>query len=359
MPGLKWKNSFHKSLGSWFEDEFRELPWRQTRDPYKIWISEIMLQQTQVKTVVPYYLRFIRALPTLKTLAETNLEHVLKLWEGLGYYARARNIHKTARHICSTFDGVFPNTIDKIQSLAGIGPYTAAAIHSIAFGGDHAVVDGNVKRVLARLFCVEEEINSREGIVKIEKLAQQCLARGNAGTYNQAIMELGAVICRPRLPLCERCPVNDQCMAFKHKRQTQFPKKAAKKPKPHYTVAIGLIFKNHKILITRRPCKGMLGGLWEFPGGKLDPALPLSKGLAQKIEQHIAVKIRVGEKVTVIQHGYTHFDITMHAFRCTLVSGIPQCRECIQWRWIDVRDLDKYAFPRADKKVIEQAAFAG
>ncbi len=354
MFSKSWLTTFHRRLNSWFEAECRQLPWRQTKDPYRIWLSEIMLQQTQVKTVIPYYERFIAALPTIKALADANLSEVLKLWEGLGYYTRARNLHKAAGQICRQYQCVFPHDIETIKTLAGIGPYTAAAIHSIAFGGDHAVVDGNVQRVLARIFRLDEKIDSRAGKGTINNLAHACLAHGNAGTYNQAIMELGALICRPRRPRCDLCPLQSLCLAFINNDQNRYPLKLVKKAKPHHTVAVGIVYKGKAILITQRPYQGMLGGLWEFPGGKLDAGRSMQDGLIEKIGQHIGIKVNIEKHAAVIQHGYTHFSITMHAYICSYKSGRPQRNECIDFKWISAKALSEYAFPRSDQKIIEK-----
>jgi len=326
-----WSEKFRQNLITWFDSELRDLPWRKTKD---IWVSEIMLQQTQVKKVIPYYNKFIDTFPGIQSLAEAELSRVLKIWEGLGYYARARNLHKAAREIVKNFNGTFPSGFENIKTLTGIGPYTAAAIMSIAFNQDYAVVDGNVSRVLCRMFKIHDNPKTKQGEEIVEQLAEKLLAKGRAGDYNQAIMELGALICTPRTPKCPLCPVSLFCEAKKSGEQHQYPIKIPKKPKPHHIIAAGIIFKNDKILIARRPETGLLGGLWEFPGGKLEDGETLKEAVKREVYEELGIKIKVNDFFEKINHQYTHFSITMFAFNCLYKSGEPQAIGCSAWRWI-------------------------
>ena len=261
--------NFRTDLLAWYRDHKRQTSWRDSSDPYHIWISEIMLQQTRVDQMGDYFERFIGAFPTVEALAAAAGDEVLKVWEGLGYYARARNMHKAAKQIAFELGGRIPDTYAGLIELPGVGEYTAAAVSSIAFDRDHPVLDGNVTRVLCRLLRIEGD--PRRAQIKAELIAagEALLARGEAGDFNQAMMELGARICTPRNPACTTCPVGAFCRARAELDDpTALPFKAPKKRKPHYQVAAGVISKGEQLLIAQRPAEGMLGGLWEFPGGK-------------------------------------------------------------------------------------------
>ncbi len=344
---------FQKRLLTWFDEEFRDLPWRQTENPYAIWVSEIMLQQTQVKTVVPYYERFMAVFPSIADLAQANLEEVLKLWEGLGYYARARNLHKAAQKIVQEFGGTFPNQLEQVNELPGIGPYTAAAIMSIAFGADLPVIDGNVNRVLSRLFRVPVDPKSTAGKKIIQEKADVLFAHGRAGSYNQAIMELGALICTPRSPKCLLCPVSFFCQARLAGTESEFPIKTQKKPRPHRHIAVGIVRQNGNILIDKRKEDDMLGGLWEFPGGKVEPGETYEEAVVRELKEELGIDVRVDRFFATIEHGYSHFTISMHAYECQHVGGEPQAIECSDWRWVPVHELRNYAFPRANGKLLD------
>ncbi|MDZ7314792.1 MAG: A/G-specific adenine glycosylase [candidate division KSB1 bacterium] len=343
---------FHAELLAWFEESSRDLPWRRTRDPYSIWISEVMLQQTQVKTVEPYYCRFIAAFPTVEHLAAADLSQVLKLWEGLGYYARARNLKKAAELIVKEYGGVFPKTLQEILNLPGVGPYTAAAVLSIAYGADIPAIDGNVSRVLSRLVCLPVDPRSSEGRRMVGLLAEEYLAKGRAGDFNQALMELGATLCRPKDPLCGRCPIAAFCRAQRENRQHLYPVRLPKKPRPHVNVAAGLVWKDGKLLIDRRREDDMLGGLWEFPGGKIKENETPEQTVVREIKEELGIDVEVTEHFMSLNHGYTHFTITLHVFSCRHRFGEPQAIDCAEWRWVTREELPRYAFPRADGKII-------
>lgn len=349
--------AFRSDLLAWYRAHRRELAWRQSRDPYRIWISEIMLQQTRVDQMDAYFARFIQAFPTVQDLAQASEDQVLKAWEGLGYYARARNLHKAAKQIAAQ-GGQLPDTYEGLLELPGIGPYTAAAVSSIAFDRDHPVLDGNVARVLCRLLRIEED--PRKAAVKTALIAagEKLLAPGQAGDFNQAMMELGARVCTPARPRCGECPVAQACRAFAELDDpAALPRKAPRKPRPHYQVAAGLIWKGEKLLIAQRLSEGLLGGLWEFPGGKQEEEETLEECLAREIREELAIEIAVGARLAIVDHGFTHFSITLHAFSARYLSGEPQPLGCAAWRWVDPAELGQYAFSRADRRVIEQLAF--
>jgi A/G-specific adenine glycosylase len=345
---------FQTNLISWYNDEFRDLPWRQTSNPYNIWISEIMLQQTQVKKVIPYYERFIEAFPTVKHLADADLDNVLKLWEGLGYYARARNLYKAAKVVVEQFNNTFPTNVEDVKSLPGIGDYSAAAIMSIAYGADMPVIDGNVNRVLSRLFRVDVDPKSTEGRQLMQQKAELLFAHGQAGTYNQAIMELGAMICTPKSPKCLLCPVNDLCEAQQYNQQSDYPVKSPKKQRPHKQIAVGIVFKGNEILIDQRKPEGMLGGLWEFPGGHVQDGESHQQAVVREVKEELDVDVVVKAHFATIEHQYSHFTISLHAYLCDYKSGRPKAIECDDWKWVKKEELLDYAFPRANGKIIEK-----
>jgi len=351
MPPPRYKDVSPLLLG-WFDKNARDLPWRKTKDPYAIWVSEIMLQQTQVDTVEPYYHRFLKRFPTVRRLARARLDTVLKLWEGLGYYSRARNLHQAARHIVRDYDGNVPQTRQALLSLPGVGPYTAGAIASIAFKQNEPLVDGNVIRVLCRLFRIRENPKSGTTQKRLWQIAKELLPPGRAGAFNQALMELGATVCSPRNPTCEACPLQKKCLARKHNEQETLPLRADKKPLPHQDVAVAVIYKNGRILIDKRKPDGLLGGLWEFPGGKIEDGESHTAALKREVREELGITVRTIRPLVIVQHAYSHFSVTLHVFTCTFASGTPQCRTCVDFKWVHPKQLKNYAFPAANKKII-------
>ncbi|MBI5668698.1 MAG: A/G-specific adenine glycosylase [Chloroflexi bacterium] len=345
---------FQTDLLAWYDRHAADLPWRSTRDSYRIWLSEVMLQQTQVETVKPYYARFLAAFPTVQDLAAAPLADVLKLWEGLGYYSRARHLHQTAQTVARDYGGQFPPTADELQTLPGIGRYTAGAIASIAFGQRVPVLDGNVIRVFARLTDLDADVTLPATKDRLWVQAEAWLPPARAGDYNQALMELGRVICRPRHPLCRDCPVQQYCRAFANGTQHQRPVKAKKAPTPHYDVSAGIIWNEHgQLLIAQRPPEGLLGGLWEFPGGKRENGETLPECLKRELREELAIEVEVGDLFMVVRHGFTHFRITLHAFTCRYVRGEPQRLGVHDFAWVLPDDLRRYSFGKADREVIK------
>ncbi|MBN1342241.1 MAG: A/G-specific adenine glycosylase [Phycisphaerae bacterium] len=339
-------------LLTWYRRHQRELPWRGTRDPYAIWVSEIMLQQTQVATVRPYYERFLKTFPTVRHLAEAPLERVLKAWEGMGYYSRARNLHRAARQVVEEFGSDLPRTTEELRSLPGIGRYTAGAIASIAFGLDEPVLDGNVTRVLCRLVRIRQNPKHARTQKRLWTLARELIPSGKASLFNQALMDLGATVCVPREPRCPICPLIRCCQAKAHNEQDRLPAKVKRRPLPHDEVAVGVVWKGGRILIDRRKPEGLLGGLWEFPGGKRRDGESLEDCVVREIREELGIRVSVRAPLTTVRHAYTHFKITLHAFECDYVSGRPKAIGCDAWKWVRVSELDDYAFPKATHKVI-------
>ena len=339
-------------LLKWFGHNARNLPWRRTKDPYAIWVAEIMLQQTQSDTVKPYYHRFLKRFPTVRQLARARLDTVLKLWEGLGYYSRARNLHLAAKRIVRDFAGRFPRTKQDLLTLPGVGLYTAGAIASIAFNQDEPVVDGNVMRVLCRLFRIREDPHSGKVRKNLWDLAESLLPSGRAGFFNQALMELGATVCLPRSPQCGVCPLGRICSAKEHGEQQKLPVRVRQKPLPRHKVVVAVIHKNGRILIDKRKPNGLLGGLWEFPGGKVKKGESLKTTLTREVREELGVTVRILRPLATVQHSYSHFSVTLHAFECAHTSGTPKCHTCADYKWVHPKQLKNFAFPAANKKIM-------
>lgn len=312
-----------------------------------------MLQQTQVKTVIPYYERFLKSFPTLEKLARAPVNRVLKDWEGLGYYSRARHLHALAKELLSRGKKSLPDTFEGLIRLPGIGRYTAGAILSIAFGKEFPLVDGNVQRVFCRFFGIKDDLAKSETQKKLWILAEDLLLRKHPGDYNQALMELGATICTPRSPLCAECPVRTTCKARGLGLQNFLPVKAKKAKVPHVAIGAGVVWKRDRLLISQRPLKGLLGGLWEFPGGKLEPGETLERCVQREIKEELGIDVAVGKEIAAIDHAYSHFKITLHVFDCRYVQGITRAIGVKDFRWVKPSDLKRFAFPAANQPVIE------
>jgi len=354
MPDLQ---QIVSSLLKWWDNEHAELPWRGSHDPYAIWVAEVMLQQTQIATVIPYYERWMARFPTVTTLAAASLDDVLKLWEGLGYYSRARNLHEAARTVVEQYDGHLPSTVGELIKLKGIGRYTAGAIASIAFGRPAPVLDGNVIRVLSRLFDLPDDVTTTATKKRLWQLAADLVPAGRPGDFNQALMELGQQICLPANPLCLLCPVSAHCLARARGTQLERPVRPPRPNTPHYDVVAGIIWQNghsdaERFLIAQRPLAGLLGGLWEFPGGKQEAGETLPQALSREIVEELGIEIEVGRFLTTLKHTYTHFRITLHAFHANHRSGRPQNLAVADHAWVTLAELDNYAFAVTDRKII-------
>ncbi len=344
--------ALRKALCAWYDRARRDLSWRRTCDPYRIWVSEVMLQQTQVQTAQPYYERFIARFPDVTSLARADLQSVLKLWEGLGYYSRARNLHKAACIVAADLGGRIPSGWNELKRLPGIGDYIAAAVASIAFGKAHAVVDGNVKRVLARLFLVDVPINQSVAHNRFQALAQQLLDEHHPGDHNQAMMELGALICTPRAPECRQCPIRRFCKARQEGVVGLYPKKERRAALPTRRMAAGVMMKKGKILLVQRPAQGLLGGLWEFPCAELTEGLAPDGILAAYFRTALGLETIMDRRLEGITHVYTHFKLHMSVFLCRWQAGRVRLNGYTDFKWLPLSRIGRLPLHGAMHKAL-------
>ncbi len=310
-----------------------------------------MLQQTALKTVIPYFEHWMARFPSIESLAQSSLPEVLSTWEGLGYYGRARNLHKSAQILVQDYDGSLPDEVNRLVKLPGVGRYTAGAIASIAFGRDEPTLDGNIRRVLARYFDVDEDTRSARGEQILWQLAARHLPSGRAGEYNQALMDLGASVCTPKLPDCPSCPLAEGCQARVLGLQEQRPVRPARPVIPHYVVTAAVIQRDGRWLITRRPLDGLLGGMWEFPGGKQQEGEDLPTCLQREIREELGAEILVGEQLGAYRHAYTHFRVTVHAFECQQAAGAPHPIQAADLAWVATDELSGYPMGKIDRQI--------
>jgi A/G-specific adenine glycosylase len=289
----------------------------------------------------------------LERLARADSQAVLKSWEGLGYYARARNLHRAANLVLEEHRGVVPDRWAEFHKLPGVGDYIAAAVLSMAFGKPYPVVDGNVKRVLARLLMLNDPVNNASAAKKFREIADQLLEQKSPGTFNQAMMELGAIVCKPQQPLCGICPVLKNCRANQSGEVLHYPVKLKKQPTPQYRIAVGVVFKNGRVLITRRKPSGLLGGLWEFPGGKIQKSESPEAACIREIKEEVNLAVKVDSHLKRVKHAYTHFKIIMDVFCCSYVSGRIALNGPVDHCWIKLPKLDDFPFPRANHKFFD------
>jgi A/G-specific adenine glycosylase len=336
-------------LHDWYRESARDLPWRRTRDAYAIWVSEVMLQQTQVATVLPYFAAWMTAFPDVAALARADEQEVLRRWEGLGYYSRARNLQRAAKVVVETHNGRIPDDPAELRELPGVGPYTCAAVMSIAFDADMAVVDGNVKRVLARLRAL-----AAPSAKQYDELAATLLPAGAAALHNQAMMELGARLCTPRSPRCPECPLARACRARETGRPEAYPAGRERPAVPHRRFAVALVLRGGEVLVDRRPPGGLLGGLWEFPrvelGGGGDPGAALGRG----VREALGLAVRATERLPDVTHAYSHFRVTLEPWLCAPSRGKGRLRagEGQEARWIAVDRLEDLPMSTADRKLM-------
>ncbi|MGE5189570.1 MAG: A/G-specific adenine glycosylase [Gemmatimonadota bacterium] len=339
-----------RRLLAWFDPSRRPMPWRETRDPYRIWISEIMLQQTTVAAVLPYYERFLAAFPTVAALAAAAPDAVMKAWEGLGYYSRARNLHRAAKIVAGRLGGELPSTAGELAALPGIGRSTAGAIASIAFGRDEPVLDGNARRVAARLLGLRGDLARPASLRALWDASRALVVPGRGRESALALMDLGSLVCTPRSPRCPDCPLRRSCRARREGTVEAIPFKAARKPLAHRDIVVAVIEDAAgRVLIGRRPDGVLLGGLWAFPGGKREEGETLEAALAREIEGDLGVPIAVGDKIGAVRHAYTHYRVTLHAYRCRLSHGAPAASR--NAKWVAPSCLAEYALPKSNRRI--------
>lgn len=346
------KSPLADALLDWFRSHQRPLPWRKHYEPYQVWISEIMLQQTQVSTALPYFRRFIRELPTVQDLANVPEDRLLKLWEGLGYYSRALNLKRAAQKLVRENNGVLFDRYEDLLRLPGIGRYTAGAIMSIAYEKDYPVVDGNVVRVLARLS------NNKKNVKEVGDLfwnqAQKLLPTGEARDFNQALMEFGALQCTPKSPACGTCPLQKFCKAYAHGTQNELPNKGASRSKTPISVVVGVIHKKGKVFIQKRRNSGLMAGLWEFPGGKIEVQERPTAALHREIKEELGLTVADVRSFMKLKHTYTSYQVDLQCFLAEYNSGRIRLNAATEGRWVAIKDLKKFAFPAANGKIIDR-----
>jgi A/G-specific adenine glycosylase len=351
-PDAKTIGAFQRRLTRWYRTGRRDLPWRRTANPYHIWVSEVMLQQTQVATVIDYFNRFIRQFPDIPSLAAAEADRVLKAWEGLGYYSRARHLQQAAQQLTAGGNPRVPEEPETFLQLPGVGDYINAAVQSIAFGHALAVVDGNVKRVLSRLFLKDEPVNRPSAYKTFRALAAQLLDLKAPGDWNQAMMELGALICKPRRPLCDCCPAGAACGAFARQRVPEFPVRAAAKKIPHRHLIAGVVIKKGKLLIVRRPADGLLGGMWEFPAGPVKSGQSADTACREAVSRSVGLTVTMGNTLGRVRHAYTHFTLDLDACLCRPLPGRVRLNGPDAFAWVSPGELSSYPLHKAVHKLL-------
>jgi len=343
------QTAFTSNLLLWYRKNARDLPWRQTSDPYKIWISEVMLQQTTVTAATPYYQRWIKLFPDVQSVARAPLQKLLHTWQGLGYYQRAKNIHRAAKLIVENFEGQLPSAPDQLRTLPGFGPYTTGAVMSIAFGKRHPIVDANVRRVVMRILLIHGKATSAHDC-RILNFLEEHMPHKNISSFNQALMELGALVCRSRTPQCQLCPERKICQAYQHGKEEIIPTPQTK-PLEDVHAVIAVIRRGQKVFIQQRPEKGLLAGLWEFPGGKIDPGETKLGALKRELREELFVDLKSVQHLLDIRHFYTKYRVHLSAWNC-VVNPEPRADE--KHRWVTRAQLKQYPMPAANLRIIEQ-----
>nr|BAE94414.1 A/G-specific adenine glycosylase [Desulfovibrio vulgaris] [Nitratidesulfovibrio vulgaris str. 'Miyazaki F'] len=360
LPTAAFAEAFASALLDWFAVHKRPLPWRFGYEPYSVWISEVMLQQTQMDRGVDYFLRWMTQFPDVASVAAASEDELLKAWEGLGYYSRVRNLHKAAKALVERHGGELPDDPEAIRALPGIGPYTAGAIAGIAFNRDVTCIDANVDRVFSRVFDIDTPVRARPAAARIRALATALLPAGRARDFNQALMELGALVCRKK-PQCASCPLSGLCESLRLGIPHERPVPGRKQPIVPLDVATGVLVHGNRIFIQKRPEEGVWAGFWEFPGGRVEKDEAPDATIVREYAEETAFRIAVRDKLAVIRHGYTTYRVALHCYLCELdgdMAGEPPVPPVLdaatEYRWVEFAELPRFTFPAGHRKLIDQ-----
>jgi A/G-specific adenine glycosylase len=343
------KSAFSQQLLKWYDKNKRDLPWRHTKNPYYIWVSEVMLQQTTVSAVIPYYERWIKSYPTVFKLAKTPIQNVLKSWQGLGYYNRARNLHKAAGVVVSVHQGKLPADALLVRALPGFGPYTTASVLSIAFDQPLVIIDANVRRLVMRLLAIQALADTKQDGV-IQEYLKKVIPAKRAGDFNQALMEMGALVCRTKEPTCNTCPLQRYCLAYTKGIQELIPT-PKKKIIKEIDAVIAIIIKDGKYLIQQRPSKGLLADLWEFPGGKVEAGETAPEALKRELQEELGVNLTHHKHLFDVTHFYTQFRIQLKVFQCTVNPAPKSAKTRL---WVKCSQLNRYPMPSGSAKILDK-----
>lgn len=348
--------TFSSSLLKWYKSENISLPWRGETDLYKIWLSEVMLQQTQVSTVIPYYKKWLSKFPTILSVAQANEEDILKYWEGLGYYSRARNFQFSCKEIIKNHDGKVPEDSKEFLELKGVGEYIYTAVHSIGLNKNIPVIDGNVKRVVARFLGLKNEINSEKKNIK-SFLENEMIEVKIPGDFNQAMMDLGRTVCKPKNMDCLNCPLNSNCIAYKNNLMDLIPVKMKKKKIPHYKMVVGIVEKDEKILLCKRNKNGLLGGMWELPMGKMKMEETQDSAI-KRVMNDFGIKLNAENFLGKAKHTYSHFSIEQNGYICDYKSGDIVSEYHSEYRWVTLDEKSKFPIHTASHKILNKMKVA-
>jgi len=351
------KDLLARKVIAWYRNEGRRLPWRMTKSPYRIWVSEVMLQQTRVTFAIPYYQRFLDAFPTVRRLAEADLEEVLKQWEGMGYYARARNLHRSAKMVRERYEGSIPDNMEELLSLPGIGRSTAGAILSLAYGRKIPILDANIQRLLCRLSAVQEDPQKSHAKRLLWDLMERLLPEKDTRLFNQGLMDIGALFCLPRSPRCRNCPLSSLCLAFARGIQDRIPPLKKARPLPLRERAVAIIWRKGDLLIHHRPSSGLLGGLWEFPGAYVDRAGSAFRLLSRMFEQECGLLIQVKEEIFSFLHEYTHFKEIIRVFSGDYQQGKDSLAE--GFRWVRLEEIEQLPLSASHRRIAQEVSRLG
>jgi len=358
LPDAAWLRSFRRRLRTWYTGHARDLPWRRSRDAYRVWVSEIMLQQTQVATVAPYFERFLESFPTVEALARAGEQEVLRRWEGLGYYRRARQLHQAARVLVEKHGGRFPRDPESVRRLPGIGRYTAGAILSIAFDAREPILEANTTRLHCRLLAYRGQPTAAPGQRLLWAMAERVLPRREVGRFNQALMELGSQACLARTPRCEECPVAMLCGARAEGTQDEIPPPKAKpRYEDRHEVAV-IVRRRGRVLLVRCPDAGRWAGLWDFPRFRAHSPSPAALGreLVDAVERQTGVHVEPGAHLATLKHGVTRFRITLDCYEARYLSGPHAKPDPAQMRWLRPADLETYPLSTTGRKLTRLAS---